>query len=194
MTGFAVFMVLFGVAFVALGLADQRAIWWRFQARRHADPASAEPSEAGFLVQRLLCFAAAGLAFWGSWSSFQLGALSRPDRAGQAEVFERTVAVADWLDGSTMFPVLASDDGSWVERVDPELRGPERDDPTAVLVWRSSALDPKGNVEHYEVSSRDGTTCLKVAAVPSPEQPGPEGMSPSYFDVRADASEGSCTK
>lgn len=194
MSGFAILMMVFGVAFIALGLADHRAIWWRFQAHRHSDPAATEPSSAGFLVQRLCCFAAAGLAFYGSWTNYQLHERERPDGAGQAEVLERTVAVAEWLDGSRMSPVFEGDDGAWNERMDPQLDGPERDDPTALLVWRSGELTPKGNVEHYEVSSSDGTTCLKVTAKPSADQPVPEGMSPIDFDLRAAAAEGPCTK
>ncbi|MER7110940.1 hypothetical protein [Streptomyces sp. NPDC000229] len=191
MKAMAMFMVVFGLGFAVLGFANHRTIWWRFQARRHADPAAHEPSDAGFAVQRLLCFALAALAFWGSFSTFRL---VTPDGVDQDELLERVRSVARSFDESTKSPLPGVDDGSWSSYLDPELRGPERDDPTARLAWRSGALSPDGNVERYDVSGTESTVCLTLTARPSADQPVPAHMGPVYFDLRAEATDGTCAE
>ncbi|MER6617863.1 hypothetical protein [Streptomyces xantholiticus] len=192
MTALIVFMVLFGLGFVALGLANHRAIWWRFQARRYADPAAHEPSDAGFAVQRVLCLAVAAMAFWGS---FDLYRTVTPDGVDHDELLERVRSVAQALDGATKPSVLSTEEGgSWGDYIDPELRGPEKDDPTAWLEWSSGPLQPAGNEERYDVSGEDSTVCLTVTAKPSPDQPVPDSMGPVYFDLRAEAADGACTE
>jgi hypothetical protein len=191
MKAIAVFMVVFGLGFVALGFANHRAIWWRFQARRYADPAAHEPSDAGFAVHRVLCFAVAAMAFWGSFSAYRL---VTPDRIDHDELLERVRSVAETLDGATKSPLPGEEDGSWDDYIDPELRGPERDDPTAWLASRSTALNPDGNVERYEVSGEDATVCLTVTAKPSRDQPVPDYMGPVWFDLRAEVADEECTE
>ncbi|MEV4684794.1 hypothetical protein [Streptomyces kurssanovii] len=192
MTALIVFMAIFGLGFVALGFANHRAIWWRFQARRHADPAAHEPSDAGFVVQRVLCFAVAAMAFWGS---FDLYRTVTPDGVDHDELLERVRSVAQTLDGVTKPSVLGTDEsGTWSDWIDPELRGPEKDDPTAWLAWSSGPLQPDGNEERYDVSGEDATVCLTVTATPSRNQPVPDSMGPVNFDLRAEAADGACTE
>ncbi|MEU4046580.1 hypothetical protein ACK389_28950 [Streptomyces antibioticus] len=68
MTGVGVFLILLALVLVGLGAADQRALWWRFQARRFRDPEANEPSDAAYPSQRVVAFACAaflvGLAVW----------------------------------------------------------------------------------------------------------------------------------
>lgn len=192
MTALAVFMAVFGLGFVALGLANHRAIWWRFQARRYADPAAHEPSDAGFVVHRVLCFAVAAMALW---SSFDMYRLVTPDGVDHDELVERVRSVAQTLDGTTKASVLSTEEGgTWGAYIDPELRGPEKDDPTAWLAWSSGPLKPAGNEERYDVSGEDTTVCLTVTAKPSPDQPVPDHMGPVHFDLRAEAADGTCTE
>ncbi|MEW2635614.1 hypothetical protein AB0903_29245 [Streptomyces sp. NPDC048389] len=191
MKAIAVLMVVFGLAFVALGFANHRAIRWRFQARRYADPAAHEPSGAGFRLHRVLCFAVAAMAFWGSFSAYRL---VTPDRIDHDELLERIRSVAEALDGATKPSVPGEEDGSWDDYIDPELRGPESDDPTAWPAWRSGPLKPDGNEERYDVSGENATVCLTVTAEPSPEQPVPDHLGPVWFDLRADVADGECTQ
>lgn len=69
MVGFGIFLVLIALWLGGMGLADQRALWWRFQARRFSDPAANEPSEAGYRARRalLLSPAVVTLAFAVLW-------------------------------------------------------------------------------------------------------------------------------
>ncbi|GGT39481.1 hypothetical protein GCM10010271_49330 [Streptomyces kurssanovii] len=113
MTALIVFMAIFGLGFVALGLANHRAIWWRFQARRYADPAAHEPSDAGFVVQRVLCLAVAAMAFW---ASFDLYRTVTPDGVDHDELLERVRSVAQTLDGGTKPSVLGTDEGGTLDR------------------------------------------------------------------------------
>ncbi|MET9134014.1 hypothetical protein [Streptomyces antibioticus] len=68
MTGVGVFLILLALVLVGLGAADQRALWWRFQARRFRDPAANEPSDSAYRSQRVVAFVCAaflmGLAVW----------------------------------------------------------------------------------------------------------------------------------
>lgn len=192
MTVLLVLMGLFGLGFVALGLADHRAIWRRFQARRYADPAAHEPSGAGIAVQRVVCFTIAATAFWATFSTYRL---ITPDGVGHDELLERVRSVAQTLDGTTKPSVLDTEEGgTWGAYIDPELRGPEKDDPTAWLEWSSGPLQPDGNEERYDVSGGDATVCLTVTARPSTNQPVPDSMGPVYFDLRAEAADGACTE
>ncbi|MBX9395739.1 hypothetical protein K4749_19575 [Streptomyces sp. TRM72054] len=48
-----------------MGLADQKALWWHFQARRFSDPEAHEPSESGYRARRVLLLTlAAAMAVW----------------------------------------------------------------------------------------------------------------------------------
>ncbi|MFD5076989.1 hypothetical protein [Streptomyces sp. NPDC058371] len=68
MVGVGIFLIFLALALAALASADQRALWWRFQARRFRDPAANEPSDSAFRTQRvvaLLCSALmVGMAVW----------------------------------------------------------------------------------------------------------------------------------
>ncbi|MEU0678179.1 hypothetical protein ABZ330_36050 [Streptomyces sp. NPDC006172] len=68
MTGLRIFMTLLAVALAGLGAADQRALWWRFQARRFRDPAANEPSDSAYRSQRIVAFVCAatmmGMVIW----------------------------------------------------------------------------------------------------------------------------------
>ncbi|MFJ9716348.1 hypothetical protein ACIRPQ_10465 [Streptomyces sp. NPDC101213] len=61
-------MLLLAVVLAGLGSADQRALWWRFQARRFRDPAANEPSDSAYRSQRVAAFLCAalmvGMAIW----------------------------------------------------------------------------------------------------------------------------------
>lgn len=52
MSGMRIFMILLALALAGLGAADQRALWWRFQARRFRDPAANEPSDSAYRSRR----------------------------------------------------------------------------------------------------------------------------------------------
>ncbi|MER5180203.1 hypothetical protein ABT009_17815 [Streptomyces sp. NPDC002896] len=54
MIGVGIFMVLIALWLGGMGLADQKALWWRFQARRFSDPEANEPSEGGYRARRVL--------------------------------------------------------------------------------------------------------------------------------------------
>lgn len=68
LVGVGIFVLLLALVLAGLGSADQRALWWRFQARRFRDPAANEPSDSAFRSQRimvLLCAAfLVGTAIW----------------------------------------------------------------------------------------------------------------------------------
>ncbi|WP_189713670.1 hypothetical protein [Streptomyces phaeofaciens] len=74
MAGVGVFLILLALVLVGLGAADQRALWWRFQARRFRDPEANEPSDSEYRSKRVVAFLCAafmlGLAVW----TFQLAA------------------------------------------------------------------------------------------------------------------------
>lgn len=54
MVGVGIFMVLIALWLGGMGLADQKALWWRFQARRFSDPEANEPSQTGYRARRFL--------------------------------------------------------------------------------------------------------------------------------------------
>ncbi|MFF7446814.1 MULTISPECIES: hypothetical protein [unclassified Streptomyces] len=56
-----IFLVLIALWLGGMGLADQKALWWRFQARRFSDPEANEPSEAGYRGRRVLLLSLAAL-------------------------------------------------------------------------------------------------------------------------------------
>ncbi|MGP4047239.1 hypothetical protein [Streptomyces sp. 2A115] len=68
MVGVGIFLILLALWLAGLGLADQKALWWRFQARRFSDPDANEPSEAGYRARRILLLsfatATAVMAVW----------------------------------------------------------------------------------------------------------------------------------
>lgn len=68
MVGMGVFMILLALVLAGLGSADQRALWWRFQARRFRDPAANEPSDSEYRSKRIVAFVCAatmvGMAVW----------------------------------------------------------------------------------------------------------------------------------
>ncbi|MFJ4696262.1 hypothetical protein [Streptomyces sp. NPDC088766] len=68
MAGVGVFLLLLALVMAGLGSADQRALWWRFQAKRFRDPAANEPSDSAYRSQRVAAFLCAafmvGLAVW----------------------------------------------------------------------------------------------------------------------------------
>ncbi|MEU8654013.1 DUF6199 family natural product biosynthesis protein [Streptomyces sp. NPDC048737] len=68
MVGVGIFLLLLALVMVGLGSADQRALWWRFQARRFRDPAANEPSDSAYRSQRVAAFLCAalmvGMAIW----------------------------------------------------------------------------------------------------------------------------------
>lgn len=68
MVGVGIFVLLLALVLAGLGSADQRALWWRFQAKRFRDPAANEPSDSAYRSQRvlvLLCAAVmVGMATW----------------------------------------------------------------------------------------------------------------------------------
>lgn len=189
MIGLAVFMAVFALCFAALGFANHRAIWWRFKAPRFADPAANEPSDAGFRVHRALCFAVAIMSAWASISMFRV---ILPDEADHDEQLERVRSVAEWLDGTSKYALPSGDDESWSDYINPELRGPERDDPIASVAWRSEDLVPDGNIERYEVGGGEDAICLTVTAKPAKDQPVPEGMDPVSFVLTTEVADEEC--
>lgn len=56
MVGAGTFLVIVVIGLAALGMADQRAPWWRFQAKNLRDPAANEPSASAFRNQRIAFF------------------------------------------------------------------------------------------------------------------------------------------
>ena len=68
LVGVGIFVLLLALVLAGLGSADQRALWWRFQAKRFRDPAANEPSDSAYRSQRvlvLLCAAVmVGMATW----------------------------------------------------------------------------------------------------------------------------------
>jgi hypothetical protein len=46
--------------FVALGLADQRKLYWRLSSWRYRNPEANEPSDTAYTIGRVVVFAAAG--------------------------------------------------------------------------------------------------------------------------------------
>ncbi|MEU9185097.1 hypothetical protein AB0D14_11130 [Streptomyces sp. NPDC048484] len=59
MIGMGIVMILIALWLAGLGLADQKALWWRFQARRFSDPEANEPSESGYRARRVLLLSCA---------------------------------------------------------------------------------------------------------------------------------------
>lgn len=83
LTGIVIFFFLLAAVLAALGLADQRKLYWRFTAWRFRNPSANEPSGAAFAWQRGVLFAAAavmvfqgckalGFADSNSWSGNEL--------------------------------------------------------------------------------------------------------------------------
>lgn len=68
MAGVGIFLLMLALVPAGLGSADQRALWWRFQAKRFRDPAANEPSDSAYRSQRVVAFLRAafmvGLAIW----------------------------------------------------------------------------------------------------------------------------------
>ncbi|MFI6856350.1 hypothetical protein [Streptomyces sp. NPDC050416] len=54
-------MLLLALWLGGMGLVDQKALWWRFQARRFSDPEANEPSEAGYRARRILLLSLAAV-------------------------------------------------------------------------------------------------------------------------------------
>jgi hypothetical protein len=61
MIGVGIFLLLLALVLVCLGAADQRALWWRFQARRFRDPAANEPSDSAYRSQQIMAFVCAAM-------------------------------------------------------------------------------------------------------------------------------------
>jgi hypothetical protein len=61
MSGWLIIFIIMALGCVALGLADQRKLWWRFRARRYRNPEANEPSDAALTGQRVVYFVGAAL-------------------------------------------------------------------------------------------------------------------------------------
>jgi hypothetical protein len=61
MVGIGILMLLLAVWLGGMGMLDQKALWWRFQARRFSDPEANEPSEAGYRTRRILLLSLAAV-------------------------------------------------------------------------------------------------------------------------------------
>ncbi|QNP65622.1 hypothetical protein [Streptomyces genisteinicus] len=186
----AVFAGVFAVAFTAFGLfVDPRRLWWRFRAPGLDDPGAHEPSSASFLWRRVLLVGLGLFLGWQAVGALRLAGVFETG-ADHAEILDRVEYAALNLEtedgeGRHKWP---GGDGAWDAFIDPRLKGPERDDPVAVLVdeeeaegdWDSEAsrqggaspepggaADPAGPfTERYEI----GGICLTVHAVPLPGQ------------------------
>lgn len=191
MIGAAVLAGFFAVAFAAFGLfVDPRRLWWRYRAPKLDDPEAQEPSSASFLWRRVILVGLGLFLGWQAVSALRLAGVFETG-ADHAEILDRVEYAALNLEtedgeGRHKWP---GGDGAWDAFIDPRLKGPERDDPVAVLVdeeedegdWDSEASrrggpspEPGGEAEpagpfteRYEI---DGI-CLTVHAVPLAGQP-----------------------
>ncbi|WP_326810533.1 hypothetical protein OIE62_30835 [Streptomyces scopuliridis] len=188
MIGLGGFLALLALVLLLMGLSDQRRMWWRFQARRFRDPAANEPSDSAYRGQRilLLCVGAAtaGASVYAFSSMMEFG----PDHD---DVLERVRSAADELEnnnGQYKFPGAGENDGSWAEYINSDLRGPEADDPIAVLVSRS------GDVERYRVAAPDGDVCIAMTARPRAGQPEPlsEDLDARVYILKTQVADRAC--
>ncbi|MEV6316489.1 hypothetical protein [Streptomyces sp. NPDC051776] len=172
MIGLAIFMGAFALAFLLFGLADQRKIYWRFQARQFRNPEANEPSDAAYTGRRVLLLGVALAAAVMSVNLFRTaGAFDfAPDHD---EILEQVRSAAEDLEESGAkyrFPG-PEEDGSWGEYINAELKGPGDD-----LLASFQSAD--GAVERYEISD----VCLTVTATPVAGQAEP---SDPVLDTRS---------
>lgn len=194
MIGAAVFAGAFALLFLGVALLDPRKLWWRFRARHFEIPQDHEPSTASFAVRRIILVCLAVFLGWQSVAMLRLAGVFETG-ADHAEILERVEHAALDLEtgkGQGRY-MLSGADGSWASFINPRLKGPERDDPVAVLVkdpWAPEAGSGSGGAsdpEEYgsmpEISEREkkdrprverygvDAICLTVTATALPGQP-----------------------
>ncbi|MEU9365984.1 hypothetical protein AB0D71_14760 [Streptomyces avermitilis] len=191
MTGIVVFFFVAAALFAALGLADQRKLYWRFAARRYRNPEANEPSDSAYAWQRVLIFiAAAVMAFQGfkaldfaddsSWSAGELG--QAVEQAASA--LEEEPRIDDeYSDYSDLIEQEVEDAG--------EGMGPGY----AVNVESADSRDD------YEITAEgtDVAYCMSVSQTESDEGgftvPGAGDQQGTYvpeYDLNATTAEGAC--
>ncbi|MET7916469.1 hypothetical protein ABZU45_11110 [Streptomyces avermitilis] len=191
MTGIVVFFFVAAALFTALGLADQRKMYWRFAARRYRNPEANEPSDSAYAWQRVLIFvAAAVMAFQGfraldfaddnSWSAGELG--QAVEQA--ASTLEEEPHIDDeYADYSDLIEQEVEDAG--------EGMGPGY----AVTVESADSQDD------YEITAEgtDAVYCMRISQKESDEGgfavPGASDQQGTYvpeYDLSATTAEGTC--
>ncbi|PVE10167.1 hypothetical protein [Streptomyces scopuliridis] len=188
MIGLGGFLALLALVLLLMGLSDQRRMWWRFQARRFRDPAANEPSDSAYRGQRITLLSVGAVVAATSVYAFSTMVEFGPDHD---EILERVRTAADELENSNgqyKFPGAGENDGSWAEYINSDLRGPEADDPIAVLVSRS------GDVERYRVAAPDGDVCITVTARPRAGEPDPvtEDLDTRVYNLKAQVTDRAC--
>jgi hypothetical protein len=192
MTGIVVFFFLAAALFVALGLADQRKLYWRLTAWRYRHPEANEPSDSAYAWQRAIIFVAAALmAFQGfraldfadgnAWSNDELR-----QAVGQAAsaLEEEPHAGTGHDDYSSLIEQEVTDAG--------EGMGPAY----AVDV---EAVDSAGGAYEITAQDADAAFCMSLSQSESDtggfSVPGagdqPNTFVPDY-DLTATVAEGSC--
>ncbi|MFG2379878.1 hypothetical protein [Streptomyces avermitilis] len=191
MTGIVVFFFVAAALFTALGLADQRKMYWRFAARRYRNPEANEPSDSAYAWQRVLIFvAAAVMAFQGfraldfaddhSWSAGELG--QAVEQA--ASTLEEEPHIDDeYADYSDLIEQEVEDAG--------EGMGPGY----AVTVESADSQDD------YEITAEgtDAVYCMRISQKESDKGgfavPGAGDQQGTYvpeYDLSATTAEGTC--
>ncbi|WP_405890597.1 hypothetical protein OG427_23815 [Streptomyces sp. NBC_00133] len=190
MTGVVIFFFVAAALFVALGLADQRKLYWKLSSWRYRNPEANEPSDTAYTIGRVVVFAAAGIMLFQGCS-----AMSFADETSwsKSEFKEAVQSAAVSLAEDSH---VDSSAGGYASLIESEVgdagegKGP------------SYAVDVKavGESDDYEVTARgeDFVFCMHVSQSESEEGgfavPGADGSStvvPEY-ELTATVDEGSC--
>ncbi|MFF3457918.1 hypothetical protein ACFYXH_27060 [Streptomyces sp. NPDC002730] len=190
MTGVVVFFFLAAALFVALGLADQRKLYWKLSSWRYRNPEANEPSDTAYAIGRVVVFAAAGIMVFQGCSAMNF---ADETSWSKSEFNEAVQSAAVSLGDESHVDSSAGGYASLIEsKVGDagEGKGP------------SYAVEAKavGESDDYEVTARgeDFVFCMHVSQSESGEGgfavPGADGSStvvPEY-ELTATAVEGSC--
>ncbi|MGW2702669.1 hypothetical protein [Streptomyces sp. NPDC001340] len=192
----AVFFFLFAAVVTALGLANQRKLYWRFAAWRFRNPEANEPSDAAFAWQRGLLFVgAAVLVFQGC------SAMSDADKNSwdAAELRQAVTHAASALEDD---PQVNAPSEDYSQLIKDEVAGAGEDmGPSYAVDVEASDVNSESKAGDYVVTA-DGTDavfCMTITRSLSDDGgfsvPGVGDQSDSYvsaYDLKASVGEGRC--
>ncbi|MEU5595981.1 hypothetical protein [Streptomyces sp. NPDC020298] len=196
MTRTAVLFFLLAAALAALGLADQRKLYWRFAAWRFRNPEANEPSDAAFAWQRGVLFVAAAVIVFQGCS-----AMDSANKASwsEEELRQAVARAASSLEDEPQVSAPAEDYSGMIE--DAVVDAGKGSGPGYAVSVEASDPDAQSRAGNYVVTAdgADAAFCMSISRSLSEDGgfsvPGVGDQSGSHvpaYDLKVRVSEGRC--
>ncbi|MFI1711376.1 hypothetical protein [Streptomyces griseoruber] len=192
MTGVAVFFFLVAALFIALGVVDQRKLYWRFAAWRYRNPEANEPSDRAFAWQRGVLFVAAGVM------AFQGCSVVRAVDKGSWSRDELRQAVEQAASDLEEEPHLDDAYGDYADLIESKV-GDAGDGSGPSYAVEVEASGEESNDYTVSADGVDGVLCMRISQTESDQGalivPGGDGRSTTSvpeYDLKATVDEGGC--